>query len=409
MAFLVHCRAPCEPNLPLVLPPYPPCYPGCGNGGVTPPIDPTILAVTCPTIPSTAVTGTATTIRVLGQNFTATCVAFLDNVAQTTSFVSATELTFTATGTVAKTSTITVKDGATTATGTCQFVWTLAPILTVTCPLTPATAVVGTAPLQVTVNGTLFTNTCEVLLDGTAVPTTYVSATQLRGTIDPTAETARIATVGVRENATGTQAVTTCPFEFTVVLVPPVVTSVVPDYIGNWDQPKLVTVTGTGFDATTFISMNLTQYATTLVSPTTVTFMTTGAISNATLTLRAHNGTMANASNPVIFMCVENPTLGMLSPTTMAVTDPPTPLYVLGSGYGNTAKILFDGVIQPTTIFNGGQVTCTVTPSLYTAGQVVQVTVQLGHDPVHVDNVLPVNSPNTNPPNGPLTLPLTFT
>lgn len=124
MAYIATCRGPCVPNDAIPMPPYPPYWIG---GGTTPPPDPNVLAVTCPTIPDTEIVGTPVTIRVLGQNFTGTCVAYLDNVAQTTNFVSATELDFDATGTVAKTSTVTVRDGGTTAQGTCQFKWTAAP------------------------------------------------------------------------------------------------------------------------------------------------------------------------------------------------------------------------------------------------------------------------------------------
>ena len=67
MSYMAFCFDKCgNPSTVLPIPPPP-----WGGGGTTPPVDPTILAVICPTIPSTAVVNTPTTIRVIGQNFTA--------------------------------------------------------------------------------------------------------------------------------------------------------------------------------------------------------------------------------------------------------------------------------------------------------------------------------------------------
>lgn len=56
-----------------------------------------------------------------------------------------------------------------------------APVLT---SLTPATAVVGAAALTLQVQGTGFTATDVVAWNGGAVPTTFVSATELSAAID---------------------------------------------------------------------------------------------------------------------------------------------------------------------------------------------------------------------------------
>lgn len=378
MSIRVSCLD-CNPNFSTVLPGpnYPPPW---GGSGTLPPIDPTILAVTCPTIPSTAVVGAATTIRVLGQNFTNTCQVFLDNVGQTTTFVSATELTFQATGTIAKTSTITVKDGAATAQGTCQFVWTAAAILTMVCPVSPASAAVGSASLPVTVNGTLFNAGCEVLLDGVPQVTTYVSPTQLRFTVNPAAETVRTAVVGVRDPVAGTQAVQTCPFDFTILVLQPTLTSIFPDYVGRNDPPELLTVTGTNFDATSVIMRGGLAMPTTLVNATTLTAMTNPATASTGLfEMRVRNGTgsTAKTSNPVEGMCVANPVLLTLTPNTAPGGGAAVPVELLGTGFGDTVEVLIDNVGIASTRVNSGVIHFSVPAAA--AGVTKQITVRLGH------------------------------
>jgi hypothetical protein len=80
----------------------------------------------------------------------------------------------------------------------------------------PNTAVIGAADLVATVTGAGFTATTEVLFDGVAQPTTFVSATSVRFTVQPSLElAARTAAVTVRDGAfvgAGSQ-----PFNFTAV------------------------------------------------------------------------------------------------------------------------------------------------------------------------------------------------
>jgi hypothetical protein len=400
----VHCRDICDPNPATPLPPYPPFWTG---GGTTPPIDPTILAVTCPTIPSTAVVNVATTIRVIGQNFTATCVAFLDNVAQATTFVSATELTFTATGTVAKTSTITVKDGATTAQGTCQFVWTAAPLLQITCPVAPISTICGTSPnIQITVNGANITATTVVLMDGNPIPSVYVSPTQIRGTVPSSTELVpRIAAIGLRDGAY--TATLTCPFEFTQTVLVPTLTNIWPDVVGLSDVGKTVTYTGTNFDATSVVLRGGIVLPTTFVNATTLTTVTTAATATTGLfEMRVRNGPAGfyEVSTPSLqAQCVANPGLGQLVPPSVAAGTPgPFEVQLLGTNFTNISEILIDNVATPLRYVGGGNVKFDVNPAAYAPGTTVQILIHLGHQhPQGHDDVRPAVAP--------LTLPFQFT
>jgi hypothetical protein len=554
-----------------------PWPPAAGSGA---PLDPTILAVICPTIPSTAICGSADlTCRVIGQNFTASCVAYLDNVAQTTTFVNTGELTFPirpSTVPTAKASTITVRDGAATAAGNCRFTFTAAPLLAINslvpntaqcaspdvlvtvngtvftatcvlmvdganvattyvsptqlrymadssaeltpraaivtvkdgataglgaptftftaipplmitsinpdtaqclspdvlvtatglqftptcvlqwdganvtttyvspttlrftadtsaealprqaqvtvrdgatvgqgaplftltaiplpvilCPLVPASAEILSADVVVTVNGSNFQPTSVVLVDGAAVATIYVSTTQLRFTARPSAEaTPRRAIVGVR-NGTATS-VSTCPFDFTQVVLTPALSAIFPDIVGFSDAPKTITYTGSNFTPTSVVMRGALALTTTYVNATTLTTTTSAAnATTGTFDMRVRSGTAL--SNSMQAQCVLNPVLNSLVPNTAPRGSAQLEVQLLGANFGNTATVIVNGAAVPTRWVNGSDVRFDLTPPA-TAGS-VPVTIRIGHQHggSH-DNVVPVAPP--------LSLQFTFT
>jgi hypothetical protein len=79
------------------------------------------------------------------------------------------------------------------------------PAAPVLASLTPATAIVGAAPFTVQVQGTGFVAADVVTWNGAAVPTTFVSATELTAAIDTVAAAGDIAvTVGASNALTFT-------------------------------------------------------------------------------------------------------------------------------------------------------------------------------------------------------------
>ena len=89
------------------------------------------------------------------------------------------------------------------------------PVMDITCPLVPATAVIGAADAQIAVHGVNFTPASVVHVDGAAAPgSTYVSATQMHYTSASATEVAaRTAQISVVDGAA--TSATTCPFVFT--------------------------------------------------------------------------------------------------------------------------------------------------------------------------------------------------
>lgn len=75
----------CNPAVGMAMPP---CA-GCG------PLDPNAMQMFCPTIPDMAEIGTAdTVVMVQGRNFTPTCQVHMDAIAQATTFISSSALSF---------------------------------------------------------------------------------------------------------------------------------------------------------------------------------------------------------------------------------------------------------------------------------------------------------------------------
>jgi hypothetical protein len=288
----------------------------------------------------------------------------------------------------------------------CQFTYTAAPLLTMRCPVVPANVIVDSAAVDVLVNGTNFTNTCKVTVNGVQqANTVYVSTTQLRFNVDPAGVPPGIVTIGVIETATGAVAATTCPFEYLPLIVP-VITAIYPDYIGRQGPTKTVTVIGSNFDATSVIVANrLTPIPTTFVSATELK----GTFDPVVLQVGGHqmrvaNGPLTNQSLEVVTCnCVHNPTVAMMDiPSVPSGGSTPTTVMVVGDNYGDTAKVLVDGVEVPTIRNSGGALTFDMPPE--PAPVVRQISVRLGHDhpaPYGHDSVLVVVPP--------ISIPFTYT
>jgi IPT/TIG domain len=364
-----------------------------------------LLTVVCPVVPATAVAGSTTplTVTVNGTNFTVNTRATVDGVDQTTTFISATSISFPLTipATVATIQTLQIgaRDGTATAAVTCPF--TITPVATllpiITCPLVPATAVAGTADLQVTVNGQNFNSNCVVRLDGATAPgSTYVSATQMRFTMPMRTETtARQAIVSVYDTVAAVGTVATCPFEVTAI-IRPTVTYVFPDQIGYPNEPvKTITVDGTNFDNTTTIILGgaFTEMVTTYVSPTRVTFVTVSPMwTNGNMELRARNGGIVQGMSTVNkYLAVRN-SPGNDSPVNILPTSAPANSGVVrvqlgASGTGTPYQVMVDGL--PAAPVDSSFFDIDTTGKL--PGTVMQCTVRLGHQhPEGHDDIYPI-------------------
>ncbi|GAB2717915.1 hypothetical protein GCM10011495_34080 [Hymenobacter frigidus] len=165
------------------------------------------------------------------------------------------------------------------------------PVPTIT-SITPNTAVVGSSP-TVTLIGTGFTAASVVNVDGAPIPSTFVSATQLTGTV-PAGAPAGVYSVTVVNPTPGggtSNAVT-----FTLTNPVPTITSFTPTSGG---PGTTVTITGTNLLGATAIrigTFNVPNY--TVVSATSITFVVpngTGSLSG-TIAVVTPGGTATSAT-----------------------------------------------------------------------------------------------------------------
>ena len=135
-----------------------------------------------------------------GAGFVSGAAVQWNGTALTTTFVSATQLTAQVPATLiamAGTATVTVVENGVTSAGA-SFTIAAGPVIT---SLSPSTATAGGAAFTLTVNGTGFVSGAAVQWNGTALTTTFVSATQLTAQVPATLiATAGTATVTVVEN-----------------------------------------------------------------------------------------------------------------------------------------------------------------------------------------------------------------
>jgi hypothetical protein len=72
------------------------------------------------------------------------------------------------------------------------------------------------------------------------------------------------------------------------------------------------------------------------------------------------------------------PVINTLSPNTIAIGDPDATLHVFGTGFKSDSKIFFNGIEEPTTFVNAGELSTGINMSVWLDPQVATVTVRNG-------------------------------
>ncbi|WP_216690203.1 IPT/TIG domain-containing protein [Hymenobacter siberiensis] len=237
-----------------------------------------------------------TTVTVTGSFLTGASALTLNGVAVTGfTVVDASTITFVVpAGATSGTIAVTTAGGMATSTGTFTVV---APNpLPVISSLTPATAVAGAAAFTLTLNGTGFYSGSVVSFNGTALATTFVSATQLTASV-PAAAIATAGTCGVTVINAAPGGGTSAGATFTVTVPVPTITSFTPTTGGPGTS---VTITGTNFTGATVVrigSFNVPNF--TVVNATTITLVLPAGTGSVTglLTVTTPGGTTTSATS----------------------------------------------------------------------------------------------------------------
>ena len=223
--------------------------------------------------------------------------------------------------------------------------------------LSPASVLAGSGAFTLTVTGTKFVSGSTVNWNGTALTTTYVSATQLTASV-PATDTATAGSESITVTNPGGPTSTAASF---AVVARPVITSLSPSSTTAGAASFTLTVTGSGFTSSSAINWNGTALSTVFGSSTQLT-ATVAAASVATK--GTASVTVVNAgpvtSNSSTFTINAPPTITSLSPGTATAGSAAFTLTVNGTGYGTGSVVHWGATTLTTTYVSATQVTAAV-------------------------------------------------
>jgi outer membrane protein assembly factor BamB len=361
---------------------------GCGGGNgspaatIPPPPPPSVVLTTL--APNTAVAGSADLIfTATGSGYTTSSVVKWNGTALTTNYVSATSLTATIPASDLATPgsiSVTVADtsGGDAGSAVVQFMITSQTAPTIV-SLGPSVVTAGGIDFQLTVTGTNFAPAAKVLWNGIAIPTTFDSATQVTAQVTAAqiAAAGNVAVTVVNDAAAGgTSNVST----FTVAIAPaaPSLTAVSPSSVPAFSTGVL-TLTGTGFTASTLVLINGNVLPSTHVSSTQITvgptsFMYTSGTTSITVEDPA-SGYLP--SNPVSITFTQPvPAISGVAPATVIAAQGALPLTVSGQFFTSTSIVYFNGSSRPTTLNNQGQLVAQLSAQDVAAAGTASITVE---------------------------------
>lgn len=199
-----------------------------------------------------------TTFTLTGTNFTSSSVVMAGATALTTSFVSSTQLTAVVpAATLASVGALNLSvSNPTPGGGSSQSIAvTVAQSPAILTSLSPASVVVGSSPVTVTLTGSYFTPTAAVYVDYEPVTTTYVSQTSLQFTI-PSQYLGYTGSLSilVRDPASNYNASNSLTFQ--VVNPVPVLNSISPQNVTAGAPNFVLTLTGSNFVQSSTVQIN---------------------------------------------------------------------------------------------------------------------------------------------------------
>lgn len=320
--------------------------------------------------PSTILTGAGGVVLTLnGSGFLSNSVVNVNGGGRPATLVSPTQLTaqLTAadtatTGTLGVTVTNAGPGGGTTASVNVT-VQNPAPVLS---SLSPATAQVGGAAFLLGANGSGFVQGSQILWNGTARATAFVSSTQLTAQITAAdVASAGSATVTVLTPSPGGGS--SAGLAFSIGNPLPVLAAIAPTNVVAGGSAFPLTVTGSGFVASSSVLVNGSARATTFISSgglsaqVTATDIASAGSASITVTTPGPGGGTSGTQNLVIQQSA-NP-VPVLSGLTPGTTDAGSPAFVVtlsGSNFVQGSTVLWNGSPRPTTFLTSSNLTAQI-------------------------------------------------
>ena len=331
--------------------------------------------------PTTVTAGSgALTLAVNGAGFVAGSVVSLDGNALQTTYASSTSLQAAIPATAlanGRTGAVTVANPSSALNAGISAAVNL-PITSATptvSALTPANTLQG-QPATVTLTGTGFESNSSVLWNGSARPTTFLTATSLQVALTA-ADLGSTGAGQITVNNPGPSGGVSAPASLTVYALP-VITAVSPNSVVAGSPAQTLTVSGTGFNAGSVVSLDGVALQTTYASATSLgaTIPASALASGRTASVTVINPNPNGGTSAAVSFSVGSPapTITSLTPG-VAVAGISTSVTVTGTGFEADSGILWNGSARTTTFISSTSLKVVLSAAdLQTAGS-GQITV----------------------------------
>ena len=328
---------------------------------VTVPSAPILASVS----PATALAGSsATTVTLLGQNFTPATTVTIDGIAVPDTYISPTSVTIVIPATDltnAGTLSIVAKN-LTAASAAVSFTVTAvaAPLIS---SISPASFSAGAPATTVVLSGSGFTPATTVEVDNAVQPSTYLSPTSLSFVMPAN----KLASAGTLKIVAKNGAAGSSPVSQPVANTVPTVSLLVPaSFLAGTAGPQTISIQGTGFLSDSTITVNGVVHVATYVSSNTLTTtISTAEMAVAgTLPVIVHSPAPGGGdSNPVDMTISTALALTSMSPSSViAGGSSPLTLTLTGSGFTPSTVVEVNGGAHPSTFVNSTTIQFALTP-----------------------------------------------
>lgn len=173
--------------------------------------------------------------------------------------------------------------------------------------ISPNTANAGAATFIISTTGSNFTNASTIDWNGTALTTTYISATSLTASV-PAANISTAGTNNITVTTSGAGSSAALPFTVNAVVLNPTLTAVSPNTVTAGNTSFTLTASGTNFSNNSTVNWNGSPLTTTFVNATSLTASVPAAnvalAGTASITVATPGATTSTA----IIFTITNPT-----------------------------------------------------------------------------------------------------
>jgi hypothetical protein len=352
------------------------------SNGISFVITPTPIAITSLSPATATAGGAAFTITVTGTGFLPGVGAIWNGSTLSSNYVSATQLTAVVPAAlIANIVPVSIRAANPNGPQSNALPFTIgAPTLTLT-SLAPNAAAAGGPAFTLTATGTGFQSGSQVLWNGSALSTAFVSATQLTALI-PAGLTASAGTASVTVSNPGASVLVSNALPFTITAPVLSLTSISPNSATAGSAALTLTASGTAFTNASVVQWNGSSLATAFISATQLTASIPANLlaNNGTASVTVSNGA-TQTSNALAFTINLRPvtlTVASLSPATATAGSGGFTLTVNGTGFTADAGVLWNSTPLATAVVGAGQVTAVVPASLVALPGAASIAVTAG-------------------------------